>query len=527
MSDDLKSLKDDNAPEGSLEFFRLECSRLRVNRDTWRGRAEENDKKIREMELTAKGHEVELGNQKRLVDFYIHREESFRSMIRTTCRVAAVVVVCVTLVAGAYLLGERRGVQTSPADRNHLDQLVSQPRNAAAEEMPAETLATLCMFNGSTQCSATVLTRGPEYGLCIGCGHCFTGVIGGKFWVYRPDGHATWAQLLAIEHAEPGDLSLFRIPADDVLETAPLWEGERNPKTLVAIGYPSGVGPRVTELGNVTIGQGEWHFPLVSGKIVGGSSGSGVFADGRTCGVIAGWRGNQVRTGCTHEAIDSFLFRCRNKLRGCRDGICRIPPPDGADESLPPAPPPEGPAPAWKPNPQAKLPAYQGKIPMPDKESTKRIIDLEKRLATLQAMIDAMATQTPPPGEQGPRGLPGPAGRDGPPGSVDPAALAKAVDDAVSKLSPATGNFDPSGLQKQIDDLSKAIAAIKPGTPTDLSGIQSQIAVIQGTLAAGIKVQILDSTKTVVDEDTYPINGPIKIQKITKSSTQGVASNGK
>lgn len=342
-------------------------------------------------------------------------------------------------------------------------------------EMPTHTLATLLMYNAGSEdnggpcwCSATVISRGPEWGLALGCGHCFAGNVGHRFYVFRPDGQRVVAQLLAKEHYGDGDLSLFRIPAADVLETAPLWDGSTQPQVLDVIGYPFGQGPARLVLTRARVyDDGTWGLAVANGCINPGNSGSGIFADGRLCGVVSGYtRGNQAeaRTNCGFVELCKFLKKHRKKLKGCRDGKCVLPESDGSDEDVADN---GGPENAPQPNikPQGKLPTYNGKGPCPpdlnsDRERTVAISQLRAAVEALKQQVAAIQPQPGPPG---------PAGAAGPPGTVDSntlqAAVANAVQKAIAALPPGTSVAGPAG------PMGPSGPAGPAGSPADPSAV--------------------------------------------------------
>lgn len=277
-----------------------------------------------------------------------------------------------------------------------------------AATLPPESLATLIMFNGDVQCSATVFDRDNEVGWCFGCGHCFEGRIGGQFTVFRPDGKTATATLVALWTLERDgvDLSLFTIPAADVLAVAPLaYEMPARPKRYDVVGYPAGVGPTWHPLkAGRTCGCGKhWWFPLADGTIYGGNSGSGVFVDGQLCGVLSkrsmdrdGGKGGSELQCATQAQLVAFL------RANCRDGRCppqfrqryQFQPRPNGDLPRPVDPPPADPRAAPPAEPPstatlAQLLALVEKIAGATKP--EQITAIIEQLGTLQTKVDAVS----------------------------------------------------------------------------------------------------------------------------------------
>jgi hypothetical protein len=347
---------------------------------------------------------------------------------------------------------------------------------AAHSVMPPHTLATVILYNGGTQCSGAIISKGEKYGLGISAGHCFEGKIGGQFWVFRPDGHKAIATLLACNHDL--DLALFRIPTADVLVTAPLIDEElASVHTLEIIGYPMGKGPKRLYLGQGTYSpsQHQWFVPTLTGKnVIPGNSGSSLFADGRVCGVVRGLPHQPtVTTGCNYQQLQDFIVANRRRLKGCRDGQCPLPAeePGDTDEIAPPPgfngiTPPTNP-PNWKPKPQGQLPQsqptpaqilkvetplYDGKGKPPEglrtpheRSAAISILQHQKlveRVAELESELVDLKNQPPSTG-MGTPGAPGPAGAPGqvgPAGVVDPAAVSAEVKKQLAAMPPQPGS---------------------------------------------------------------------------------------
>lgn len=437
------------------------------------------------------------------------KEESFA--VRTKLHIAIAVAAGILLMVASYWAGGFKAQTQQP-----LPQMIGNPFHPAsvAGELPPHTLATVIMYNTATQwdnkpcwCSATII---DDNGLGLGCGHCFKGNIGNKFWAYRPDGKKIVATLLGHEPCGAGDLSLFQIKKRDVLAFAPLWEKSSTPpKAVDVIGYPNGEGPKHLTLGSPASSTGsQWLYHAVDGRIIPGNSGSGVFADGKLCGVVSGYRdgGQTAVTGCTYEHLAGFVAKHKSKAK-CQD--CeqdQAAPPPADDDDVPPIP-----APDWKPNPQGKLPTQKPLVetdkhrPFPEELNRvwkrveaiealqaegKDIATLKAEYASLKAELDALKSNpAPEPPQPGPPGL-------------SAAEVQKIVADAIAKLpkpQPGTGSVGTTGATG---------AAGKDADPAVLADIQTKL----GLLMQGVTVQVLDSKGAITDQDTYPPGKPIKLQ---------------
>jgi len=428
-------------------------------------------------------------------------EAIFELRAQTKLHIAIAVAAGIALCVASYCAGSWQKPQ-----QHVMPDFVNLPYKpaVAAGEMPSHTLATVLMYNTASQfdnkpcwCSATII---DENGLGIGCGHCFKGNIGNKFWVYRPDGKAIVATLLGHEPVggTSGDLSLFQVKKRDVLAFAPLWEktGEQ-PKTVDVIGYPRGDGPKHLTLGAPASSTGSaWLYSVLDGRIIPGNSGSGVFADGKLCGVISGWsEENQkhfARTGCTYEYLAAFVAKHKGKMKcpDCEQDDMSAPPP--ADDDSPPIP-----APDWKPNPQGKLPVppktAQNEKHRPFPEDLNRIwkrveaiealqkhehaedaevIRLKAEFTELQREIDELKLGQP--------GAP-PAPQPGPPG-LSAADVQKLIDRAIAGLASgqgARGQPGPDGQPGPRGDKGPTGDKGPPGDAADFEKYVTEVEAIK------------------------------------------------
>jgi hypothetical protein len=423
------------------------------------------------------------------------------------CHVSWAAIAGLLLACGAYTLGSR-----APAGRAAEPILISAPARVhpaagAADEMPRHTLATLLMYNaghefdprGPCWCSSQCIEKNDTWGICVGCGHCFVGNVGHKFYAYRPDGKRVVAQLVAKEHCGSGDLSMFRIPAADVLETAPLWDGTTQPAVIDIIGYPGGEGPKRLTAGSATVHQdGTWTLPVLDGTIQPGNSGSGVFADGKLCGIVSGWGWNkaEARTNCGYVHLAAFLKKHRQKCEDCDGDSCRLPD-DGGPE----------PSPNPRIKPEGKLPPYDGKGKRPadldsDKDLAREIDALRRRLKEANADIDILRTQLGKPGadgERGSKGDKGDVGPAGPPGPAGQGGIDKAtlndlqVADQRNAGDVAALKTELALLKTRLDDLQKKQAAgeIKAqNQDVDIKRIRDRMELVEKKLAGSVRITV-------------------------------------
>ena len=146
----------------------------------------------------------------------------------------------------------------------------------ASADTPENVLASVLVCNQGPCCSGTIVSRGDEWAAGVSAAHCFQGHIGGKFWIYFPDGRATRAELLAID--KQLDLSLFRVRADSILCACPV------PYELPAAadqhwsvcGYPGSKGPTYFPLCEIASSP-RWYQVDGTNKMFEGASGCGVF----------------------------------------------------------------------------------------------------------------------------------------------------------------------------------------------------------------------------------------------------------
>jgi hypothetical protein len=503
---------EERAENDPLKQALLQNQRLRIERNEALAQVE-----TERMEAT---HKLVVKDTEATLKLEAERD---KAALRTKFHIAVAVAAGIALCVASYWAGGFRAQAVHPMP----DFVGNQFRPAAASaEMPAHTLATVIMYNTATEfdnkpcfCSATII---DENGLGVGCGHCFKGNIGNKFWCFRPDGKKVVATLLGHEPCGTGgDLSLFQIKKQDVLDFAPLWEKtSERPKSVDVVGYPGGSGPKHLSLGSPASSTGsQWLYSVIDGQqIVPGHSGSGIFADGKLCGVVSGYRdgGNVAATGCTYDHLVAFVgkYRHKAKCQDCENDQSQVAPPPADDGDAPPIP-----APDWKPKPQSKLPSQkpiaENERHRPFPEDLNRIWKRVEAIEALQkqehaedadvAMLKAEYAEL----------------------KKELDAIKDRPDPAPTPPAPAPQGLSAADVQKQIDAaIKKAIAGMpQPGSgqtgqagpqgqpgkdadPAVLADINSKLAL----LMQGVTVQVLDRNGAVTDQDTYPPGKPIKLQ---------------
>lgn len=308
-------------------------------------------------------------------------------------------------------------------------------------DTPPHILASVRTLNGGIKCSGTIISRGPEWAAGITAAHCFTGVIGGKFWVYYPDGTSTEAELLA--HDPKRDLALFRVPSSTVLAIAQLPDRDPQPGSVWNVcGYPGGEGPMHYQLKvnaapvSNAAGMWRWRFDVEGGGAVfGGNSGCGVFCNGQTVGVLS--HRDEYSNGKTlycspYMHLQAFLQENVSKARDCNGWWCPINRKNGEAPPPPPGGRDLGQAPPWVPKPNVPIkPPYNGRGPRPDNLDSDK--DMAREIDALKAQVEALTKRLEAkpvePGEQ-PPAIPGPKGDRGDRGEAGPPGL-NATDEQV------------------------------------------------------------------------------------------------
>jgi S1-C subfamily serine protease len=273
----------------------------------------------------------------------LKKEKEMNTLWKIAC--ASLGVVTLSVIATAFVASQIVGA----SNRVQMDAPPKVAVSGRMQNTPASVLSSVLICNGNLQGSGTVISRGDAHAAILSAAHNFKGTIGGKFWVYYPDGTFTQAELIAWDLTR--DLALAKVAADTVLDTA--YVPDVMPSdTLTSVGYTNGQGPiykHMTYTGyhfNNTQKR-MWNLQLTDGSFGFGDSGSGVFLGDALVGVgthVGRQYGSTQAYAISFEEIKEFLKENQSKLVDCGDYSAIRPKPVSTD----------GP-PLWKPNPNVPL----------------------------------------------------------------------------------------------------------------------------------------------------------------------------
>ena len=232
-------------------------------------------------------------------------------------------------------------------------------------------------------CSGTLVYRDLEHTYGVSAAHC-SGKVGTTVYVILQSGSRVKGSWVAAD--EKTDLALFKIPSSGqslarVVAAAPDAKvvtayGRHGPKQLKSTG-PREI--RDTSTKQMFMRRG---YKVSGGKYRDGDSGAGVYAGGSLIGVASHGKDDKELFSSSHAQLVAFLKE--HKAFGPR--------PEGSD---------------WG-----------------DKDSTREILELKRRLAELE----------PSQGKTGPAGPAGPAGGRGDTGPAGPPGTASDTSDLLSRL---------------------------------------------------------------------------------------------
>ena len=297
-------------------------------------------------------------------------------------------------------------------------------RCAAADDVPAYVAASVHVDG----CSGTVVAVDGARAWIVTAAHCFED--GQAVAFVTGDKRKRGAGLVVMQDAD-ADLSLVRVRAVDVTGVATV-PPSRPPGEFVSIGYPRNKGPETVRLKfrgpeRITnLPRDRWAFDVLRGKFRNGSSGSGVFVGGRLVAVATHGTDDVEMYAAPLSELRTFLRRAETEFR-----VAILAP--RSRTTVPPFTPL---AFAW---PFSSGPASWG-----DKDRTREILELKKRIAELEKA-------KPGTGQPGPAGPAGPRGEPGP--GLDPAALA-AIEKRIVELENWRGRFRAT-LRVRVSPVSK------------------------------------------------------------------------
>lgn len=306
---------------------------------------------------------------------------------------------------------------------SNMTALAQDVRNPFAKQIslevtPSEVLASVRVGGAG---SGTVIIRGETNAYVLSCHHV-VGTIDQEVALDNPDGSRTSGRVVATDPVS--DLTLIRTWSTGVLGAVDVAD-RLLPGTWTGCGYPRTQGPNYTKLEyrGLATSCGHEMFSVRSGYFAPGNSGGGLFSDGMLVGVTGhGDEASQTVHATAHGRVLAFLNANCSKFtdKPCPDGNC-------PNQRRPNA---------WTPTPNVPI-----KLPrdgtFPDRESSKIIVELSKRLDALEAEVAGLKKQLagdvpPPPGERGAAGDRGPKGDNATDAQVA-AAVAKWVEEHGDK----------------------------------------------------------------------------------------------
>jgi len=263
----------------------------------------------------------------------------------------------------------------TPAAANGVRDDLRMPTSGTVQKTPNHVLASVNIFNGDVQGSGTIISVGEEKAALLTTAHCFKGVIGGKFWIYYPDGTYTEATLVAYDKRR--DLALATVDAKTVLSHSFVPESLPKGYDLTGCGFTNGRGPIFKELKyecqiREQDGTYLWRMNVTRGEFSSGDSGGGIFMDDALIGVTnsRNYCGAVRLYAAPHKVVVDFLKANSAALSGCGDWT--VPPPQrygGPTDDAPPL---------WKPSPN--IPIYVNASVLParndDPAGTRRPNDV-------------------------------------------------------------------------------------------------------------------------------------------------------
>jgi len=229
-----------------------------------------------------------------------------------------------------------------------------------------------CQVSG---CSGTLVSKGRIHAFGISAAHCAE--VGKTVQFKTSDGRTGRATWVAVDTSL--DLALFRIESSLCPETASV--GPYGP-TCEAHGLNGHKTLKHRARGVIHDKKREYvrdEYSVEKGEFDNGDSGGGIFWEGKLCGVISHGDDDDELFSATHEQILAFLAKQKELVV----------------RALP-----------------------KGSLGWGDKDRTREIIELKKRLDALEKLLTASVAGKPgpagPKGDTGPPGVVGPAGSPGP-----------------------------------------------------------------------------------------------------------------
>jgi len=338
-------------PQGTIEY-------VYQRKEKWKAAAIKYHKRAGELLAEAKSKSEEIEKKAREIKHWRKRhkqEVEMRKWWKNACLVAAGIaaVLMVTMTITTTIMLATRN--------NNEPQFVPRvPTSGTMQATPAHVLASVLVYNGGTQGSGTVISRGEKYAAVLTAAHNFKGNIGGEFWVYYPDGSFTKATLIAFDTKR--DLALAKVDAETILGHSYVPNEMPESSEFTCVGYSNGQGPN---LNNISYGSQYrnannkymWQVSLTDGTIWNGASGGGVFLGDACCGVTSQrdavyytQQGNCLYQSkrmyaVSHHEVVAFLNENKDALADCGDWTLLPERQYGAENAPPP----------WSPNPNVPI----------------------------------------------------------------------------------------------------------------------------------------------------------------------------
>ncbi len=207
------------------------------------------------------------------------------------------------------------------------------PASGRLTETPNSVLSSVILFNGDTQGSGTVISRGEKYAAILSNAHNFEGNIGQKHWVYFADGTYTEAKLIAYDKKR--DLAVSQVDQETVLGHSYVPD-KMEPGPITSVGYGEAQGPTFQKVSyKSSLRENEnilWKFGSTNKAIRAGYSGGGVFQGDALIGVMSqrdvySSKGKVFEQGLSRQEsyavswydIKEFLSKHETVLRECGD----------------------------------------------------------------------------------------------------------------------------------------------------------------------------------------------------------------
>ena len=328
-------------PQGCIDYLWQRKELYKRTATQWYQRATAAEKQLAELKRSAGAWKARY-----------QKELEMKQRWKTACIIAGAALGILVVVM--FTINQ---MISAVAPKHHSQDIPKVPTSGRVQQTPRHVLASVNLFNGGTQGSGTIISKGDKGAVLLSAAHNFAGKIGGPFWCYYPDGTYTKATLVAIDRGR--DLAVATVDPKTILERAYVPDRIPESKVMNGVGYTKGQGPFIKGLNyngyyTNSAGRTMWNMSVYNGPLWDGDSGGGVFMDDALIGLIS-QRDAYVMTGqncyarrmyaISHPEIVAFLTENKDKLADCGDWA-EPPPSHGADEDVPPL---------WSPSPSVPI----------------------------------------------------------------------------------------------------------------------------------------------------------------------------